>query len=223
MSDKMVKKIKRNLGFPIVPVELLDAEILEIIEDCKDDLYEYSSDYGFITVPVTTSIDLSTLPSTRVKDVIIGSSDSTDTGDGISEALLGLQGGVYTADYRNLIQSRMLLKSQQRLVSSVSEPLNWRTAGGFLYLDAPSDVSHITVVYVNTWEDESTMDTYWNQMLTRYATARVNEVVGRARSKYKSSEGLYEVDASMLDTALEDITKIFEELRSNDLMLPSEL
>ena len=88
---------------------------------------------------------------------------------------------------------------------------------------APSDVSYITVVYTNTWEDESTMDTYWNQMLTRYATARVNEVVGRARSKYKSSEGLYEVDSTMLDTALEDITKIFEELRSNDLLLPSEL
>ena len=94
MFDKMVKKIKRTLGFPIVPVELPDTEILEIIEDCKDDLYEYSSDYGFITVPVTASIDLSTLPSTRVKDVIVGSSDSSDSGDGISEALLGLQGGV---------------------------------------------------------------------------------------------------------------------------------
>lgn len=223
MFDKMVKKIKRNLGFPIVPVELPDTEILEIIEDCKDDLYEYSSDYGIMTVPVTPSIDLSTLPSTRIKDVIIGSSDSSDSGDGISEALLGLQGGVYTADYRNLIQSRMLLKSQQRLVASVSKPLSWRVANSFLYLDAPSEIQYVTVVYIKPWEDEATMDSYWNQMLTRYSTARVNEVIGRARSKYKSSEGLYEVDATMLDTALEDITKIFEELRSSDLMLPSEL
>lgn len=224
MFDKMVKKIKRTLGYPIVPVELSDADILEIITDCMEDLYEYSSDYEVITVPTSKVIDLSALAGlAKVKDVVQADGSIVDSDEGIASVILGMQGGVYTQDYHNLVQSRMILKAQQRLVSSTTKSLSWRVVGTKLYVDSPDEVTSVTITYVKTWDDESKMDRYWNQMLTRYAGARVNEVIGRARNKYKSSEGLYEVDSSMLDTALEDINKIFEELRTNDVLFPSEL
>lgn len=222
LHEKMIKKIKRTLGYPIVPVELPDSEILEIIQDCASELYEYSSEYKFVTLPVAKSIDLSQFTDlVLVKDVKYATSDTTDS-QGLEGLVVGIQGGVYTQDYHNLIQNRMILKAQQRLVTSVTDPLSWRVNGTELYIDYPDGVSAITIMYIKSWDD-GILSPYWDKMLTRYSTARVNEVVGRARSKYKSSEGLYEVDASMLDTALEDITQIFEELRASDIMLPSEL
>lgn len=217
--DRMITKIKRTLGYPIVPVELLDDDILAIIQDACEDLYEYSSDYEAKTLPFTTMIDLTTIEDLAlVRDVQSASNTS-----GGSDSLVPYVGPGYIKGYNDLIDTRMIIKSQQRLANSLTKPLSWRVVGKKLMIDAPTDTSSVTVLYVKKWEDESELDSYWNSILTKYATAKVHEVVGRARSKYKSSEGLYEVDASMLDSAQETINTILEELRASDILMASEL
>lgn len=221
MVDNILRKVKYSLGYPIVDVELKDEHIVQIIQDSMKELNNFSSDVVTQTVSVQGRvIDLTSITDLyEVLEVIESSSLKGVANYG--QALMGMEGGysiTQTSGSIRPIQRAMIIRSQEKLISTLDPEVCWDRVGNELYLS--KDMTSCTLNYIKKWVNEVDLDNYWESIIIRHASNNVKILIGRARRKYKSSKSLHEIDDTMLDEGTNDQIELMKELREKQLILP---
>lgn len=229
----ITKRVKRNLGYPIVTIELDDSEIVELIKDSIYDLNTYSSEYAIETLPLNnSSLDLTKYPQIYK---IIGTIDSRSSGNigtqpsnsifypnqystnpqvynVTSRTCQGTQYGM-----KEVVNRVMINRAYNKLINSVTEPTpSWRMNGDICYFSP--NISTVTVEYIVRWDpDNLILSDEWTRIITRHATNSLKMVLGTARRKYKSNKALFELDTEILKEGMDDQENLIKELEEGIL------
>ena len=220
--ERIIKSIKMSLGYPLVTVELSDEDIEFIVDESIQFLNQYASDTRYLTTTLATkSVDLTAEEFSDIHSVVqvMKSSQSRFSGNGE----LSFGPGYATSNIRSGAVSQTMpqvlleRRAMDRLAGALEEPVSYRQNGQVIYL---SESGTLTIEYVPKWKSVDELDSYWYDVVTRYAEAKCKVTIGRARKKFTSSKALHEIDSSMLEEGNEIIAKIIEEVRASDLIDP---
>lgn len=235
--EKVLRRVKGELGYPVVTIEVKDEDIKDIIRDSVEFINEYSNSLNAITVPIDSgnSIDLSQYP--EIYKVVKVMEDKTSTsGEGYrSEMMLmgslafgrsvrtGYSSGCpygHTVDSSQLI---MLNKAREKFLNSMAREINFSVLGSRVYI--PNRTGTVTLIYIPRLDPESisSNDPVIVDYVIRYASATLKKLVGKARKRYTSSKALFEHDTDVYSEGEQEMDKLMEELKGSSLILAESI
>lgn len=198
-EEKIIKRVKLMLGSSVLKLEIGDKEIKEFIATAIDTVEPYIVDYKYITIPMCTSVDLSTYDIEEVLRVIPGSNLVSQYG----------VGDEYQFDFTpfTIFDRNKLFNGSQMMINMVSTsvtpdvdiPFDYDERTKMLYITPGITTGSVTLeciptIYsVNDLYNKATLK--WVYL---YTLALAKEVVGRIRSKAKSSNVPIELDGDTL-------------------------
>lgn len=224
---KMIKRVKRELGYPLIDIELDDDAIQEIVEDSIEDLNPYAGHYKAQTVNLTNGYaDLTTYEDIfEVVGIISAESDTTITNDGLSDIAVDCLGYMTNSNspYTKFTDRLLLQAARKKLISSFTEDTNFKVVNDILYV-SPT-YSQITIEYRPKWttDDISSMTNEMYTMLSRYVLDKCKITIGRARKKYSSNNAVFNLDVDILEEGQSDLDELLKNLNENQLILPEFL
>lgn len=194
-ETKIISRVKLMLGGSILKIEISDEDIRQLIDIALDTIRPYLTDYKYITVPYHHYIDLSEYNVSEVLRVMPGSNITSQYG----------QGDEYNFDFT---QWRMV--DQMNLISRVDVVANSVTPDIDISFDYDAE-THILLVtpgittfdltlecVPEVYSIEDIRDQTALKWIYLYTLALAKEVVGRIRSKAKSTNLPIELDGDTL-------------------------
>lgn len=232
--DKLLRRVKGELGYPVVTIELDDENINEIIKDSMDFINEYSNNFGAITTNIESgnSIDLKNYPDIYKVVKVMDSNTKSSGGDLTPEDMVfgstaykrGIRyGGSITSGQCchsvDISQVIMLNKVQDKFASSLSRELHFSVLGNTLYI--PDETGSVTLIYIKKIDETNVNDEdpIVEEWIVRHASATLKKLLGKARKRYTSSKALFELDTDIYSEGEQELEKLMEELRNSDLIL----
>lgn len=193
----IINRIKLMLGSSVVKVEISDDDIKQLINIALDTVAPYIVDYKYLTFPYSRTIDLSNKNVEEVLRVM----PATDLGSSYSQE----QGEEFTFDFTSwsyldrLDRTDKIQMLKRKIIPDIDIPFEFDAESKCLMVKAGITVGRITiecipeVLTVEDLRDKSTLK--WVYL---YTLALAKEVVGRIRSKAKSSNIPIELDGDTL-------------------------
>lgn len=194
---KIVMYIEDQLGGQILDIELTPEQIKRIVQQAFDEIKHYMTDLYTVTVPYAACIDLKKYNIDSIESITRGQ-DSILTGVPFQMPAMDLMNvtGVYNLEnYTNAI----LIKRNLNILATDMDFV-WDKPNKKLYVAAnPNIPSTITINFKPEYFSvEDIREDYWEIQLRKLALGMCKVVLGRIRSKYKSSSSKFELDGDTL-------------------------
>ena len=194
---KIVLYIENQLGAQVLDLELTPEQIKQIVEQAFEELIHYMTDTYTVTVPFSQCIDLSKYNIDSVESVM-RAQDSIVTGVPFEIPAMNLMNitGMYNIeDYTNAL----LIKRNLNILSTDMDFV-WDKPNRKLFLAAnPNQPNKVTINFKPEYYSvEDIREQYWDTQLRKLSLAMCKVVLGRIRSKYKSSSSKFELDGDQL-------------------------
>lgn len=213
--EKIIQYIEVQLGAPVLELELTPANIKLIVEQAFDEIVHYISDLYTVTVPYAQCIDLKDYNIDAIESVV-RANDSVMTGMTFVYPYMGLNN--ITGSYNLEGYADALLSVRNMNTISTDMDFLWDKPNKKLYVVAnPNVPAYVTVVFKPEYFTvEDIKEQYWETQLRRLALGMSKVVLGRIRSKYKSSTTKFELDGdTLLTEGTTEIEAIRQRLDSN--------
>jgi hypothetical protein len=196
-TKRIVQYIQTQLGYPVVDLELTPENIKSIVEQAFEELIHYMTDYYTVTVPYSQCIDLNEYNIDSI-ELVKRSQDSLLTGLTYLTPYMSMNNitGMYNIDgYANAL----LAKRNMNTISTDMDFM-WDKPNRKLYLVAnPNPPGNVTIVFKPEYFSvEDIREQYWDTHLRRLSLGMCKVVLGRIRSKYKSSSAKFQLDGDTL-------------------------
>lgn len=206
---KIVQFIEVQLGAPVLELELTPENIKLIIEQAFDEIVHYMTDLYTVTVSYAQCIDLKDYNVDAV-ECVMRANDSVMTGMTFVYPYMGLNN--ITGSYNLEGYADALLSVRNMNTISTDMDFHWDKPNRKLYVVAnPNVPAYVTIVFKPEYFNvEDIREQYWETQLRRLALGMSKVVLGRIRSKYKSSTTKFELDG---DTLLAEGTTEIEAVR----------
>lgn len=206
---KIVMYIENQLGGQVLDLELKPEDIKQIVEQAFEELVHYMTDTYTVTVPYANCIDLSKYNVDNVESVLRGQ-DSILTGMPFQMPTMDLMNitGVYNLEsYTNAL----LVKRNLNILATDME-FHWDKPNRKLYVYAnPNRPTFVTINFKPEYYSvEDIREDYWETQLRKLALGMTKIILGRIRSKYKSSSAKFQLDG---DTLLQEGNAEVQEVR----------
>lgn len=194
---KIVKYIENQLGGQVLDLELTPLNIKDIVEQAFEEIKHYMTDLYTVTVPFANCIDLSKYNIDSVESVMRGQ-DSILTGMPFQMPamdLMNVTGMFNIENYANAI----LVKRNLNILSTDMDFV-WDKPNQKLYISAnPNIPNRVTINFKPEYYSvEDIREDYWETQLRKLSLGMCKVVLGRIRSKYKSSSSKFELDGDTL-------------------------
>lgn len=194
---KIVKYIESQLGGQVLDLELTPQNIKDIVEQAFEELKHYMTDLYTATVPYAPCINLSKYHVDSVESVMRGQ-DSILTGMPFQMPamdLMNVTGMFNIENYANAI----LIKRNLNILATDMDFV-WDKPNQKLYISAnPNIPNRVTINFKPEYYSvEDIREDYWETQLRKLSLAMCKIVLGRIRSKYKSSSSKFELDGDTL-------------------------
>lgn len=194
---KIVMYIENQLGAQVLDLELTPEQIKSIVEQAFEEIIHYMTDTYTVTVPYAQCIDLSKYNIDSVESVM-RAQDSIVTGVPFEIPAMNLMNitGMYNIeDYTNAL----LIKRNLNILSTDMDFV-WDKPNQKLYINAnPNRPNRVTINFKPEYYSvEDIREQYWDTQLRKLSLAMCKVVLGRIRSKYKSSSSKFELDGDQL-------------------------
>lgn len=194
---KIVKYIENQLGGQVLDLELTPLNIKDIVEQAFEEIKHYMTDLYTVTVPFANCIDLSKYNIDSVESVMRGQ-DSILTGMPFQMPamdLMNVTGMFNIENYANAI----LVKRNLNILSTDMDFV-WDKPNRKLYISAnPNIPNRVTINFKPEYYSvEDIREDYWETQLRKLSLGMCKVVLGRIRSKYKSSSSKFELDGDTL-------------------------
>lgn len=194
---KIVKYIENQLGGQVLDLELTPLNIKDIVEQAFEEIKHYMTDLYTVTVPFANCIDLSKYNIDSIESVMRGQ-DSILTGMPFQMPamdLMNVTGMFNIENYANAI----LVKRNLNILSTDMDFV-WDKPNQKLYISAnPNIPNRVTINFKPEYYSvEDIREDYWETQLRKLSLGMCKVVLGRIRSKYKSSSSKFELDGDTL-------------------------
>lgn len=211
---KIVLYIESQLGGQVLELELKPSDIKLIVEQAFEELVHYMTDTYTVTLPYAQCIDLKKYNVDNVESVMRGS-DSVLTGVPFQMPAMDLMNvtGMYNLeDYTNAI----LIKRNLNILATDMD-FHWDKPNHKLYVYAnPNIPSFVTINFKPEYYSvEDIREQHWETQLRKLALGMTKVVLGRIRSKYKSSSAKFQLDGDTLltegNTEIQEVRKFLDD------------
>ena len=194
---RIVQYIENQLGGQVLDLELTPEQIKQIVEQAFEEIVHYMTDTYTVTVPYSNCIDLSKYNIDNVESVM-RAQDSIMTGIPFTIPAMNLMNvtGMYNIeDYTNAL----LIKRNLNILSTDMDFV-WDKPNQKLYITAnPNVPSKVTINFKPEYYSvEDIREQYWDTQLRKLALGMCKVILGRIRSKYKSSSSKFQLDGDQL-------------------------
>lgn len=197
IADKWIRRIKLMLGGSrILSLEVTDEEIKELIDLSYEKALPYAVDIDYITVQYAACVDLTKFGVTEVYDVFPASQLSL-SGSPVDELMFDWQ-AYRKVDAISTGKLDKLAIVRKSVLPDVNIPFMFDSETKKLYLTEGYTTGAVCVEVVRESSLEDLRDERVLQWIFSYALALTKEVVGRIRSKAKSSNVPIELDGDTL-------------------------
>ncbi len=196
-TKAIVKYIETQLGVPVLDLELTPKDIKQVVDDSFEEVKHYISDLYTVTVPYANCIDLAGYNIHSVESVM-RAQDSILTGSifAVPTTSTVTSLGMYNMDgYMNAIMTKRNLN-----ILATDMQFIWDKPNQKLYLTANQSIpSFVTINFKPEYLCiEDIREDYWETQIRKLALGQCKIILGRIRSKYKSSSTKFELDGDTL-------------------------
>lgn len=217
-EQQIVDRIKLMLGGDVVKIEIPDSTIYQTIGMALDVLGPYIPDTAYATIPFKKCTDLSTYNCEEVLRVFPGSPLVSPYGIG-EEYQFGFNqniiGGSTLAAWSSNDSYRLravICTTAQAMMPDVNIPFDYDRTTHKLYIHNGITKDAVTIEYIPTVTCiDNLQDSASVKWVYLYALALCKEIVGRIRSKAKSSSVPIQLDG---DTLLAEASREKEKLEA---------
>lgn len=240
-KNEFVELCKRNLGSPVIVVNVTEDQILDCVEESLKYFADYhydGSEHVYYTHTLTQEdIDSRSfeLPESIISVVDVYSSQTGSFATSLAQAPQGYQ---FLVDMAFNISSGSLVTyyMNQQYYNLISQVLYGMTAIRFsrhtnrVYIDnrmdsySPGDI--IIVDGYKVIDPDSTGDVWNDRWLIRYCTAKIKRIWGTNVSKFTGMQlpGGIQFDGSkILDDAVAEIQSLEDEMMSTYALRPRDM
>lgn len=202
LREKWITRIKLLLGGSrILSLEVEDSEIDQLIDIAYERMKPYTTDTEYITKPYARSISLENDDVEEVRRVIPASELTVSSMSPVDEQLFDFQayrvvGRVGAVSVRRTLDPVSLVS--KAVTPDVNIPFEYIPELKLLLLTEGYTTGSVTIEVTKTRPLEELRDDRALQWIFSYALALTKEVVGRIRSKVKSTNVPIELDGETL-------------------------
>lgn len=227
--SEYIADLKLQLTGNLLELEIDDKTLEQVFNMALRELQRYINETKLVTVHYSSCIDLSELNCSTVTRIFRAASFNSDTlqeQTGVSsvDPMWAQRWAIYSNGYGMYNMTDWLLNYMSyNTIQQVSSTFRTDLAFTYdkqsekLYIDMSGDNGDLTIEYIPVFKDVSEIKSdYWQDVLKRLAVALTKQILGRIRSKYKSSNGLWEIDGStILEEGNTELQTLRDELRTN--------
>lgn len=227
--SEYIADLKLQLTGNLLELEIDDKTLEQVFNMALRELQRYINETKLVTVHYSSCIDLSELNCSTVTRIFRAASFNSgtlqeQTGVSSADPMWAQRWAIYSNGYGMYNMTDWLLNYMSyNTIQQVSSTFRTDLAFTYdkqsekLYVDMSSDNGDLTIEYIPVFKDVSEIKSdYWQDMLKRLAVALTKQILGRIRSKYKSSNGLWEIDGStILEEGNTELQTLRDELRTN--------
>jgi len=224
--DDYVKWIRLQLGGTVLKLEC-EEQLPEIVEMAFNELRNYITDIDLMTLPFHPMIDLTGKNVGTVHYIMRGTSNSMGLNQ-MQDAMylyINQTNWALQSDYVQRIANAMLIQQNKSMISTDLD-FNYDKRKNRLYIYAQAQrPTTVTLAYSRELEKvEDIFEPFWQNILRRLALGLTKEILGRIRSRYRSSSATYELDGDvLLSEAQSELADIRNFLDTNaDILFPMD-
>ena len=232
-EEEYIDNIKLVLTGGILELEIPDSTISKILKRSLQIIQRYYDSTELITVPFANCIDISNSEISHVAKVFRVEGMTGDTETGITQSAIDPMyaqtwmaftngGTMYNLnDYvLNFLSYNTLL--QMRNTTSTDMAFKQDHSAGKLYINPAFDSpEYVTIEYIPVLKSvEQIKSSYWIEILQKLSIAETKIILGRVRTRFKSSSSLWEQDGdTILEEGLTEEKELLDRLTANDQLI----
>lgn len=193
--EYLVDWIKRQLGHPIVEVELTNDQLDDCIEFALDEVAPWVVQRQYVTLPANECIDLSTYNISYVINVHKANVSNPNKLDVFNDtrAVIRGSGSIYQTDLYTKLEDQLL----DNIINSTKDNISFRYIKPKLYLDVGYPPStEITIEYSPEITESNVTDRLYQKYLKQFALAQARSILSDIRGKYSVTNAIAELDGS---------------------------
>lgn len=213
----------------ILDSDLPDESIGKYVDAALIQIQQYIDETKLITVPFAKCIDLDGFDHSAIVNVYRVQGFTGDTTTGITtsdvDPIYAQTWSVFTTggtmyNLQNYVMNYLSYNTLLQMRNTLSTDLDFKEDkhGNKLYINAAySSLEFVTIEYIPIFHsvDDITSD-YWIDKVRRMALALVKIALGRIRTRFTQTNGLWPMDGEkMLQEGTEEYNKLTEDLRQN--------
>ena len=232
-EQEYIENIKLELTGGILALEIPDETLSKILKRTLQEVQRFIDSTEFITVPYASCIDISNSKISSVSRVFRVQGYTGDTELGMTTTVMDPMyvqtwmaftngGTMYNFNDYVLNYAAYNTLLQMRNTTSTDMAFKQDHQAGKLYINAAFDKPvAVTIEYVPVFSSvEEVKSDYWIDIIQRLAIAQTKVILGRIRTKYKSSSTLWTLDGeTLLAEGQEELKDIREKLGVNSQII----
>lgn len=222
--EYLASYVRRQLGEPIIEVELDDDQIEDCIDNALDEIAPWLVQPTFATYPTSECIDLSDInPAYVIRCYKTNNPSGSNTGNNSRnlDVFDTFTTSRIVQNSSNILRRTTYSRVESMIYKSTNESLkdylSFKYIKPMLYLDIGTPSAHgVVIEYSPTVEDVGTiinreMQTY----LKRFTLAHARLILSDIRGKYTVSGSPVELDSSTQhDKAIQELEYLRQEMKS---------
>ena len=224
--EEYIAEIRLALTGNVLELEIDDKTLAQIVNKSLREVQRYIDSTKVITVPFASCIDLTDFNVSSVSRVYrvngvgdIGYAGGKQIDPFYAQVWFAFSNGGNMYNLNNFVSNFGAWNTMLQIRNTVTTDLTFREdkQQNKLYINATDKPTLITIEYVPKFLNvEDIKSDYWIDIIVRLSTALTKETLGRIRSRYTSSNSLWQQDGErLLEEAREDLTNLRETLRVN--------
>ena len=234
MTEKeYIESIKLELTGGILTLELTDEQLKKVLYISLQEVQRFIDTTEFMTVPYASCIDISNTKISSVSRVyrVEGYVGDTETGAQHSvmdpmyvQTWMAFTNGGTMYNLNDYILNYAAYNTMLQIRNTTSTDMVFKQdhQKGKLYVNSGFDKpSAITIEYVPVFNNvEDVKSNYWIDILRRMFLARTKIILGRIRTRYKTSSSLWEQDGeTILAEGQKELDNLEEILKVNSQII----
>lgn len=224
--EEYIAEIRLALTGNVLELEIDDKTLEQIVNKSLREVQRYIDSTKVITVPFASCIDLTDFNVSSVSRVYrvqgvgdIGYAGGQQIDPFYAQVWFAFSNGGNMYNLNNFVSNFGAWNTMLQIRNTVTTDLTFREdkQQNKLYINVTDKPTLITIEYVPKFLTvEDIKSDYWIDIIVRLSTALTKETLGRIRSRYTSSNSLWQQDGErLLEEAREDLATLRETLRVN--------
>ena len=232
-EQEYIENIKLELTGGILALEIPDETLSKILKRTLQEVQRFIDSTEFVTVPYASCIDISNSKISSVSRVFRVQGYTGDTELGMTTTVMdpmyvqtwmAFTNGGTMYNFNDYVLNYAAYNTLLQMRNTTSTDLAFKQdhQAGKLYINTAFDKPvAITIEYVPVFNSvEDVKSDYWIDIIQRLAIAQTKVILGRIRTKYKSSSTLWTLDGeTLLAEGQEELKDIREKLRVNSQII----
>ena len=228
-----VNNIKLEITGGILTLEIPDSTLEQIVNRALQEVQRFIDSTELMTVPYASCIDISNTRISSVSRVFRTEGFTGDTTLGGSQSVMdpmyaqtwmAFTNGGTMYNLNDYLLNYLSYSTILQLRNTTSTDMSFKQdhQAGKLYINCSYNTpEYVTIEYVPKFASvEDVKSDYWIDVIQRLSIAQTKIILGRIRSRFKSSSSLWEQDGdTILAEGKDEINALRETLRTNSQII----